>query len=54
MTYLTYPLVELLDSELGQGLVRDVVSRLPRNPAADQPTLATLDPGLNLSHGPIP
>ena len=54
MTYLTYPLVELLDSELGQGLVRDVVSRLPGDPAADQPTLAALDPGLKLSHRPIP
>ena len=54
MTYLTYPLVELLDGELGQGLVRDVVSRLPGDPAADHPTLAALDPGLKLSHRPIP
>ena len=54
MTYLTYPLVELLDCELGQGLVRDVVARLPGNTTADQPTLAALNPGLKLSHRPIP
>ena len=51
ITYLTYPLVELLDSELSQGLVRDVVSGLSRDPAADQPALALT---LKLSHRPIP
>ena len=47
MTYLTYPLVELLDGELGEGLVWDVVSRLPGRPATHQSALA-LHPGLQV------
>ena len=50
MTYLTYPLVELLYSQMGQGLVRDVVTSLPGQHGAHQPTLATLDPSLQISN----